>query len=268
MTKTGPNRRVIGLLTAALLALLVASLAGCGKSEIKDPYEKATLAQAISGESETKLFKYELTEPEIVAVEGKLALLAEEDRLEFLAGDDLSLLNTVDPGFKLGVRREWGMEPEVYLVLEHVIDGPDTSFVTSDEPPVFPTYTNAATFDRGPYQDAVSEMSGMSEREASSFLRAMGRQGLKVSLEGTLSRAEVGGTMSYFVDTELGKFKLEGVTPLGELFLKAVLSTGDTVEVFGRMGELNRRSVERETGVTGPLTLEYFTFQNYMITNG
>jgi len=268
MTKTVPNRRVIGLLTAALLALLVASLAGCGKSEIKDPYEKASLAQAVSGESTTKLFKYELSEPQIVAVEGKLALLAEEDRLEYLVGDDLSLLNTVDPGFKLGVRREWGMQPDVFLVLEHVIDGPDTSFVTSDEPPVFPSYTNAATFDRGPYQDVAGEVAAMAEREQTSFLRALGKQGLKVSMSGNLSRAEVSGAMGYFLETGLGKYKLEGVTPLGELFLKAVLASGGTLECFGPMGELNRRSVERETGVTGPLTLEYFTFQNYMVTNG
>ncbi|MBN2172450.1 MAG: hypothetical protein JW819_14120 [Candidatus Krumholzibacteriota bacterium] len=268
MTKTVPNRHVIGLLTAALLALLVASLAGCGKSEIKDPYEKATLAQAISGESKAKLFKYELTEPQIVAVEGRLALLAEEDRLEYLVGDDLSLLTTVDPGFKLGVRREWGMQPEVFLILEHVIDGPDTSFVTSDEPPVFPSYTNAATFDRGPYRDVAGEVGAMAERDRDSFLRALGKQGLKVSMTGTLSRAEVGGAMGYFLDSDLGKYKLEGITPLGTLFLKAVLAAGGTMECFGPMGELNRRSTERETGITGPLTLEYFTFQNYMITNG
>ncbi|MBC8368034.1 hypothetical protein H8E52_11530, partial [bacterium] len=146
----------IRLMALALVALVALPLAGCGKKQIENPYEPVTLAQAISGESAHKLFKFELSQPEILSVEGKLALLKENDRIEFLAGDDLNLLNTLDMGFKLGVHREFGSDPEIYLVLEHVIDGPDTSFVTSDEPPVFPSFQSLGSFDRASYED-VSE---------------------------------------------------------------------------------------------------------------
>ena len=264
---TDPGRLAVRILVLALV-LTTISLAGCGKKQIENPYEAATLAQAVSGDNQNKLFKYELSGTKILAVEGKLALLTEGDRMEFLFGDDLSLLATLDTGYKLAVRREWGATPEIYLVLEHVIDGPDTSFVTADDAPVFPSYQNFASFDRGDFTPLASELSGMSAADRTSMLRAYGKQGEKVWLEGMLSRGEINGLMSYFVETDLGKYKLEGINTLAELFLKAVLDQGGEIGVAGPMGETYRRSQQRDTGVTGPMTLEYFRFQNYMITNG
>lgn len=266
---TDPGRSAIRF-AVVFCVLATMSLAGCGKNEIENPYEPATLEQAVSGESLNKLFKFELTGTKILAVEGKLALLTEGDRMEFLFGDDLSLLNTLDAGtgYKLGVKREWGSAPEIYLVLEHVIDGPDTSIVTADDSPVFPSYQNFASFDRGNYTDLADDLGGMGQGDRSAMLRAYGSQGEKVWLEGTLSRGEVNGQMSYMLDSSLGKYKLEGVNAIGELFLKAALAAGGEIGVAGPMGEVNRRSAQRETGITGPITVEYFRFQNYMITNG
>ena len=70
----GPAGFFLALALAAAIAL---PLVGCGKKQIENPYEPATLAQAVSGESQNKLFKFELDKPEILAVEGKLALLHE-----------------------------------------------------------------------------------------------------------------------------------------------------------------------------------------------
>jgi hypothetical protein len=264
---TDPGRLAVRILVMALV-LVTMSLAGCGKKEIENPYEPVTLAQAVSGESANKLFKFELSSPKILAVEGKLALLTEEGRMEFLFADDLSLLTALDTGYKLAVRREWGATPEIYLVLEHVVDGPDTSFVTADEAPVFPSYQNYASFDRGEYTDLGGELSGMGDSDRSSMLRAYGKQGQKVWLDGSLSQGEYNGQRSYFIDTDLGKFKLDGVNALAELFLKANLASDGVIGVGGPMGEILRRSQQRDTGVTGPMTLEYFRFQNYMVTNG
>ncbi len=264
---TDPGRLAVRILVMALV-LVTISLAGCGKNEIENPYEPVNLAQAVSGESANKLFKFELSSPQILAVEGKLALLTEEGRMEFLFADDLSLLSTLDTGYKLAVRREWGATPEIYLVLEHVVDGPDTSFVTADEAPVFPSYQNYASFDRSEYTDLASELSGMGDSDRSPMLRAYGKQGQKVWMDGNLSQGEYNGQRSYFIETDLGKFKLDGINALAELFLKANLSAGGEIGVGGPLGEILRRSQQRDTGVMGPLTLEYFRFQNYMVTNG
>ena len=102
------------------------------------------------------------------------------DRLEFLCADDISLLGSVDAGFKLGVRREWGSNPDVFLILEHVIEGADTSFVTADEPPVFPSYQNFASFDRSNFVDLVADLGRLGETDQRSMLRAYGQQGERV----------------------------------------------------------------------------------------
>ena len=217
---TDPGRLAVRIMVLALV-LMTMSLAGCGKKQIENPYEPTTLAQAVSGESQNKLFKYELSGTKILAVEGKLALLTEGARMEFLFGDDLSLLTALDSGYKLAVRREWGATPEIYLVLEHVIDGPDTSFVTADDAPVFPSYQNFASFDRSDFTALANELSGMSDADRTSMLRAYGKQGEKVWLEGTLSRGEINGLMSYFVETDLGKYKLDGINTLAERLLEA-----------------------------------------------
>lgn len=264
---TDPGRLAVRILVMAIVVMTM-SLAGCGKKEIENPYEPATLAQAVSGESLNKLFKFELSSPKILAIEGKLALLIEDERMEFLFADDLALLGGLDTGYKLGVRREWGATPEIYLVLEHVVDGPDTSFVTADEAPVFPSYQNFASFDRSAYTDLASDLGGMNESDRGSMLRAYGKQGEKAWMEGTLSQGEVSGMRSYFVETDLGKFKLDGVNALGELYLKAILASDGGISVGGPMGEIYRRSQQRDTGLIGPMTLEYFRFQNYVITNG
>ena len=72
---TNLGRLAVRLLAMALLVLLAVAIAGCGKKKIENPYEPATLSQAIGGESLHKLFKYELSGTKILAVEGKLALL-------------------------------------------------------------------------------------------------------------------------------------------------------------------------------------------------
>ncbi len=268
MMRSGPGRFDTRQAMALVLVLILMTMIGCGKQKIENPYEPGSLSQAVSGESLNKLFKFELTEPQIVAVEGKLALLAEENRIEFLVADDLSLLNTVDAGFKVGVRRAWGATPEVYLVLEHVIDGPDTSFVTSDEAPIFPSYQNYAAFDRSTYTDLAAELGGMAAKDSETMLKAFGKQGAKVWMEGTLVRGDAGGERRYFVETNLGKYQLDGVSPIAEVFLKSVLAEGGATSVGGPIGEINRRSVQRSTGVKGSLALEYFRYQSWLITNG
>ena len=263
---TDPGRRAVRMLALALVPVTM-SLVGCSKKKIENPYEPATVTQAVSGESTNKLFKFELASPKILAIQGKLALLADGDRLEFLDADDLSLLSSVDPGYKLGVRREWGTNPDVYLVLEHVIDGADTSFVTADEAPVFPSYQNFASFDRSAYIDLGAEIGRMSDADQRSMLRAYGKQGEKIWLTGTLGHEDVSGIGTYYLETPLGRFKMEGVTGFGELFLKSALATGGQIGVGGPMGEVYRRSQAEETGFVGPITVEIFRFQNYMITN-
>ena len=267
MTRTSVLTRFLALALAAAIAL---PLAGCGKKEIENPYEPATLAQAVSGESLNKLFKFELDKPEILAVEGKLALLHEGDRVEFLIGDDLTLLAGLEPGadFKLGVLREFGTEPEIYLVLEHMIAAGDTSFVTADEPPVFPSYLDRAEFDASPYANLETELAGLPGREAEALVKSYGRKGEKVWMKGELASAEVEGIMRYYLDTAQGKFNLEGITPQGELFLRAILSLGAEFECGGPLGKFNSARLQRETGITGPMTLERFVFQGYVITNG
>jgi hypothetical protein len=259
-------------LTTLLLVLMVASvifgLTGCSKKNIENPYEQATLAEAISGESEYKLFKFELNKPEILAVGSKLALLTDGERIEFLVADDITALTTLTSDYRLGVHRDWGSTPEIYLVLDHYIDGSDTSFVTSDEPPVFPSYRNFAAFDKSQYTDLHQDLGGMSDKDASSLLKTYGKQGSKTLLEGTLDRGEINGQMEYSLETSLGKFQLVGVTGLGEIFLKAVLKGSSKITVLGSLGEIHRRSEQRRTGIKAPLTLEYFQFQSYMITNG
>jgi hypothetical protein len=268
MMRSSPGRFGGRHAVALLLVLILMTMIGCGKKKIENPYEPGTLSHAVSGESQNKLFKFELTEPQIIAVEGRLALLAEESRIEFLIGDDLSLLNTVDAGYKLGVKRDWGATPEVYLVLEHVIDGPDTSFITSDEAPIFPSYQNFVAFDRSAYSDLATELGGMSGSDSESMLKAFGKQGSKVWLDGVLTRGDIGGERSYFLETSLGKYKLDGVSPLAEVFMKAVLAEGGATSCGGPLGEINRRSVQRSTGLKGSLALEYFRYQSYLITNG
>jgi len=267
MMTTGPARLALRLLALAALVSTL-SLAGCGQKKIENPYEAATLAQAISGESTNKLFKFELSSPKILAVGNKLALISEGDRLEFLCADDISLLGSVDAGFKLGVRREWGSNPDVFLILEHVIEGADTSFVTADEPPVFPSYQNFASFDRTGYVDLLGDLGRLGDADQRSMLRAYGQQGEKVWITGELGRNDLGGIVSYTLDTAIGRFKLEGVNSLGEIFLKAAMAEGGQIGVGGPLGESYRRSQQDELGVLGPMTLEVFRFQNYMITNG
>ena len=257
-------------LVLALVAAIAIPLAGCGKKAIENPYEPVTLAQAVGGESANKLFKFELDTPEILAVQGKLALLREGDRIEFLIGDDLSLLSGIESGaqYKLGVLREFGTEPEIYLVLEHYIAENDTSFITADEPPVFPSYLDLSEFDASPYASLATELAGLSSREAASLVKSFGRKGEKIWMKGELSSAEVEGLMRYYVETSQGKFILEGMTPQGELFLKAVETLGLDFECGGPLGKFNSARLQRETGVTGPLTLERFVFQGYVVTNG
>jgi len=253
----------------ALVAVVALPLAGCGKKKIENPYEPATLAQAVSGESVNKLFKFELSQPEILSVEGKLALLKEDDRIEFLAGDDLNLLNTLDMGYKFGVHREFGTQPEVFLVLEHVIDGPDTSFVTFDEPPVFPSYQNLGGFDRSSYEDVASKTAALDDAsEIKPMLRAWGKKNERIWMSGKLSRTEMDGQMRYFLDNDFGHFLLDGVTPQGALFLKALLKMGGEVEVAGQLGELKRGRELRETGILANITLSHFVFQETLVTNG
>ena len=268
MMRSGPGGIRVRHAMALVLVLILMSMIGCGKQKIENPYEPGSLGHAVSGESQNKLFKFELTEPKIVAIEGRMALLAEEDRIEFLIADDLSLLNTVDAGYKLGVRRAWGATPEVYLILEHVIDGPDTSFVTSDESPIFPSYQNYAAFDRNAFTDLAAELGPMAESDKESMLKAYGKDGSRVWMEGLLTRGDLAGERTYFLDTSEGKFQLGSVSPLAEVFLKAVLAEGGKTSCGGPLGEINRRSVQRATGVMGPLTLEYFRYQSYLITNG
>ena len=263
---TGLSRSSAQLLALALIVAL--PLAGCGKKKIENPYEPATLAQALSGESQNKLFKFELSNTEILAIGSNLALLTENDRVEFIAADDLTALSTLGDSYRFGVHREWGATPEIYLVLEHYIDGNDTTFVTADEPPVFPSYQNFAAFDKSPYTDIVTALGGMSTKDARALLKSHGKQGSRIWLEGELSRGESGGQITYYMDNSLGKFQLQGISNLGELFLKAVLADNPQISIYVTMGEVNRQSVERETGVIAPLTLEYFRFQNYMVTNG
>ncbi len=267
MMTTGPARPAVRLLALALVPMTL-SLAGCGKKKIENPYEPASLAQAVSGESTNKLFKFELSSPKILAVGSKLALLSEADRLEFLYADDIALLSSMDAGFKLGVRREWGSNPDVFLVLEHVIEGSDTSFVTADEPPVFPSYQNFASFDRSNFVDLAADLGRLGEADQRSMLRAYGQQGERIWVTGELTRSDLGGALSYTLSTPLGRFKLEGINSLGELFLKAAMAEGGQVGVGGPLGEVYRRSQQETTGVLGPMTLEVFRFQNYMITNG
>jgi hypothetical protein len=267
MMTPGPARLAVRLLALALVPLAL-SLAGCGKKKIENAYEPASLAQAVSGESTNKLFKFELNSPTILAIGNKLALLTEADRLEFLYADDISLLGSLDAGFKLGVRREWGSNPDVFLVLEHVIEGADTSFVTADEPPVFPSYQNFASFDRSSFVDLVADLGRLGETDQRSMLRAYGQQGERVWVTGELTRSDLGGILSYTLATPVGRFKLEGINSLGELFLKAAMTEGGQIGVGGPLGEVYRRSQQDETNVLGPMTLEVFRFQNYMITNG
>lgn len=256
------------VLILSLAALLVLPLAGCGNKKIENPYENVTLAGALSGESEHKLFMFELDQPEILSVEGNLALLREEDRIEFLVADDLNLLTTLETGYKLGVHREFGTQPEVYLVLEHVVDGPDTSFVTADEMPSFPSYQSQGAFNGAAYSDLEEQLTGMSAAETKAMMKSLGRKGEKIWMSGSLSRAEAGGVMRYFIENDQGRFILEGVTPQGSLFLKALLKSEATFECAGVIGKLNNPRMRRETGVSGPLTLEHFRFQEYVITNG
>ncbi|MBM4116245.1 hypothetical protein FJ251_00640 [bacterium] len=267
MMTTDPARLALRLLALGVLVSSL-SLVGCGQKKIENPYEPASLTQAVSGENTNKLFKFELSSPKVLAVGSKLALLAEGDRLEFLCADDLSLLGSVDASFKLGVRRQWGSSPDVFLILEHVIEGADTSFVTADEPPVFPSYQNFASFDRTAYVDLLGDIGRLGESDQRSMLRAYGQQGEKVWVTGELGRNDLGGILSYTLDTAIGRFKLEGVNSLGELFLKAAMSEGGQIGIGGPLGESYRRSQQDELGVLGPLTLEVFRFQNYMITNG
>jgi hypothetical protein len=266
MTRKSVSIRLMALALAALVAL---PLAGCGKKQIENPYEPVTLAQAISGESAHKLFKFELSQPEILSVEGKLALLKENDRIEFLAGDDLNLLNTLDMGFKLGVHREFGSDPEIYLVLEHVIDGPDTSFVTSDEPPVFPSFQPLGSFDRASYEDVAAQAQVLGDAsQVKPMLSAWGKKNQRIWMSGKLSRADHEGQIHYFLDNDFGHFLLEGVTPQGALFLKALLKMGGDLEVAGQLGELNRGRALRDTGILANITLSHFVFQETLITNG
>jgi hypothetical protein len=267
MMTTAPVRLAARLSALALVPLILAP-AGCGKKKIENPYEPATLAQAISGESTNKLFKFELSSPTILAAGNKLALLTEGDRLEFLYADDLSLLGSLDAGCKLGVRREWGSNPDVFLVLEHVIEGADTSFVTADEPPAFPSYQNFASFDRSDFVDLIGDLGRLGETDQRSMLRAYGQQGERVWVTGEITRSEIGGILNYTLATPVGRFKLEGINSLGELFLKAAMAEGGEIGVGGPLGEAYRRSQQEEMGVVGPMTLEVFRFQNYMITNG
>jgi hypothetical protein len=78
----------------------------------------------------------------------------------------------------------------------------------------------------------------------------------------------MGGILSYTLSTPVGRFKLEGINALGELFLKAAMGEGGQIGVGGPLGEVYRRSQQDEMGVLGPMTLEVFRYQNYMITNG
>jgi len=266
MTRKSLSSRLMVLALAALVAL---PMAGCGKKDIENPYEPASLAQAISGESEYKLFKFELSQPEILSVEGKLALLQEEDRIEYLAGDDLNLLTTLDMGFKLGVHREFGNDPEVFLVLEHVIDGPDTSFVTFDEPPVFPSLQSLGGFDRTSYEDVDAMVATLSStNEIKPMLRAWGKKNQRIWMDGKLSRADMDGQIRYFLDNDFGHFLLDGVTPQGALFLKALLKTGGEIEIAGQLGELFKGRELQETGITANITLSHFVFQETLVTNG
>ena len=266
MTRTSVSTRLMAL---ALMALVALPLVGCGKKEIENPYEPVTLAQAISGESTHRLFKFELSQPEILAVEGTLALLREESRIEFLVGDDLNLLSTLDMGYKLGVHREFGTEPEVFLVLEHVIDGPDTSFVTSDESPLFPSFQSLSSFDRDSYEDVDAQAISLGDAsQITPMMRAWGKKNQRIWMNGKLSRSDLAGQMRYFIDNEYGHFMLDGVTPQGALFLKALLKLGGDIEVAGQLGELNRGRELRESGVLANITLSHFVFQETLITNG
>lgn len=266
MTRKSVSTRLMALALAALVAL---PLAGCGKKQIENPYEPVTLAQAISGESAHKLFKFELSAPEILSVEGKLALLQEDDRIEFLAGDDLNLLTTLDVGYKLGVHREFGTEPEIFLVLEHVIDGPDTSFVTFDEPPVFPSFQSLGSFDRASYEDVSAQADALGDAsQITPMLRAWGKKNQRIWMEGKLSRADLDGQIRFFIDNDFGHFLLDGVTPQGALFLKAILKMGGDVQVAGQLGELNRGRALRDTGILANITLSHFVFQETLVTNG
>ena len=67
MMTPGPARLAVRLLALALVPLAL-SLAGCGKKKIENACEPASLAQAVSGESTNKLFKFELNSPTILAI--------------------------------------------------------------------------------------------------------------------------------------------------------------------------------------------------------
>ncbi|MCP4548215.1 MAG: hypothetical protein GY835_17255 [bacterium] len=265
---TDLSRLTARLLVLALIVAVALPLAGCGKKKIEKPYETATLAQAVSGESENKLFKFEMTNPEILAIGTNLALLAENDRIEFLTADDLTALSTLGDSYRLAVHRAWGASPEIYLVLDYYIDGNDTTFVTSDEPPVFPSFQNFASFDASRHIDLVTELSALSDKDSRTMLKTHGKQGSKIWLEGALTRGESGGQITYYIENNLGKFQLQGINNLGETFLKAVLADTGRTTVFVTMGEVFRLSQQRVTGVTAPVTLDNFRFQNYVITNG
>jgi hypothetical protein len=267
MMRTGPARLAVCVPVLALAALTL-SLAGCGKKKIANPYEPATLAQAVSGESPTKLFRYELDPPKVLAHNNKMALLMEEDRLEFLCADNLAILDSLSAGSKYGVRRAWNGKPEVYLILEHVIQGEDTTFVTANEPPIFPSYQPFEEYDRSEFVDLAAELSSLGDADQHSMLRAYGQQGEKVWLTGRLSRSELAGKSVYTLQTNLGRFNLEGVAGAGELFLHAVLAEGGQVSVGGVLGEVYRRTQQEEAGGVAPVRLMVFRFHDYAITNG
>jgi hypothetical protein len=139
---------------ASLVVMVALTLVACGDEANKDIYADVTLLQATRGQVVSKGFKYEFSNPQIVALSNHLGVIREGNLLEFISGRSLEdkLEGLEGKSFSLGVVKEFS--PFVHFKVEQIYTETDTIFMTQTGSIDYPNITTEDKFNRSAFDES------------------------------------------------------------------------------------------------------------------
>jgi hypothetical protein len=261
MKRSGFMPKLLSVLLG--VALMAGVIAGCGGG-LEETYMDATLREATRGDLLSPGFKFAFKSPNIVATNGHLALVREDNLIEIFKGAELAkkLDQVSGKNYVMGARKLFS--PLIHFTVDFLATGMDTVKVGRAYDAGLPNLLKATEFTADEYEDINVGALNWSTRTLKEIINT--RFNIE---EARLYHEEVeapdGATrMEYVLELTNVRFIIDDPSPGMELFLKALINEGLYFKGgvdYGDRPDTSQR-YRRNTKIGGKIKVKYIEYGN------